>query len=102
IVVNFLAAKFFAMAGDHKSDINAKGAYVHLMADAGVSLGVVVAGLLTMLTKWFWLDPVVSIIIGIVIIVSSRSEEHTSELQSRFVLVCRLLLEKKNMHRSQH
>lgn len=71
IAVNFLAAKFFAMAGDHKLDINAKGAYVHLMADAGVSLGVVIAGLLTMLTKWYWLDPVVSIIIGIVIIVSS-------------------------------
>jgi cobalt-zinc-cadmium efflux system protein len=71
IVINFLAAKFFAMAGDHEHDINAKGAYVHLLADAGVSFGVVLSGLLTFLTDWYWLDPVVSILIGVVIIVSS-------------------------------
>ena len=71
IIVNFLAAKFFALAGDHEHDINAKGAYVHLLADAGVSFGVVLSGLLTLLTDWYWLDPVVSILIGIVIIISS-------------------------------
>src|SRR3712207_8146918 len=35
-------------------------------------------------------------------VAAGRSEEHTSELQSRQYLVCRLLLEKKNQHRSLH
>ncbi|HEY4399336.1 MAG TPA: cation diffusion facilitator family transporter [Lactobacillaceae bacterium] len=68
IIVNFVAARFFS---HDKDDLNARGAYVHLLADAGVSVGVVVSGLLIKLTDWYWLDPVVSLLIGLIIIVTS-------------------------------
>jgi cobalt-zinc-cadmium efflux system protein len=71
IAVNFIAARLFAKSGQSEHDLNARGAYIHLLADAGVSVGVVVSGLLIGLTGWNWLDPVVSILIGVVIIVSS-------------------------------
>jgi cobalt-zinc-cadmium efflux system protein len=51
-----------------KSDLNIRGAFLHLTADAAVSLGVVVAGGVILLTGWNWLDPTVSIAISAVII----------------------------------
>jgi cobalt-zinc-cadmium efflux system protein len=48
------------MAGQ-KRDLNVRGAFLHMAADAAVSLGVVVAGGLILLTGWNWLDPTVSI-----------------------------------------
>jgi cobalt-zinc-cadmium efflux system protein len=54
-----------------KSDLNVKGAFLHMAADAGVSAGVVVAGLLITLTGWRWLDPVTSLLIVAVITIST-------------------------------
>ena len=71
IVINFLSAYFFAKSGQQEHDLNAKEAYIHLLADAGVSVGVVVSGVLIAFTGWNWIDPIVSVIIGIVIVVSS-------------------------------
>lgn len=71
IVINFLSAYFFAKSGQQEHDLNAKGAYIHLLADAGVSVGVVVSGVLIAFTGWNWIDPIVSVIIGIVIVISS-------------------------------
>ncbi|MBZ5941404.1 cation transporter [Weissella cibaria] len=71
ILVNFLAAHFFAKSGQQEHDLNARGAYIHLLADAGVSVGVVISGVLIALTGWNWIDPLVSALIGIVIVVSS-------------------------------
>ena len=71
IVINFLSAYFFAKSGQQEHDLNAKGAYIHLLADAGVSVGVVVSGVLIAFTGWNWIDPIVSVLIGIVIVVSS-------------------------------
>jgi Co/Zn/Cd efflux system component len=51
-----------------KDDLNIKGAFLHMAADAGVSLGVVVAGLLINLTGIQWIDPVMSFIIILVIL----------------------------------
>lgn len=65
IVINGITAWLFA-SGSH--DINVRGAFLHMVADALVSAGVVVAGLLILMTGWLWLDPVVSIAIGIIII----------------------------------
>ena len=48
---------------DRKSDLNVRGAYLHMAADAGVSLGVAVAGVGMLLTGWTWLDPGVSLLI---------------------------------------
>jgi cobalt-zinc-cadmium efflux system protein len=71
IIINFVAARLFAQSGQHQHDLNARGAYLHLMADAGVSFGVLVSGLLVYLTEWRWLDPLVSIVIGCVIVWTS-------------------------------
>ncbi len=69
IVINFVSARMFFK--QKESDINLKAAYLHLMSDAVVSLGIVVGGILIFYFKWFWLDPLISIIIAIVILVST-------------------------------
>jgi cobalt-zinc-cadmium efflux system protein len=51
-----------------KDDLNIQGAYLHMAADAAVSLGVVIAGVIISLTGWFWADPVVSLMIVAVIL----------------------------------
>ena len=66
IVVNAVTAWMFA-AG-RKGDINIRGAYLHMAADAAVSLGVVLAALVMMVTGWAWLDPAVSLVISAVIV----------------------------------
>ena len=65
IAVNAFTAWLF-MRGS-KNDLNVRGAYLHMVADAAVSLGVVIAAVLMRYTNWWWLDPVVSIIIALVI-----------------------------------
>ncbi len=66
IVVNAWTAWLFM--GGQKQDINLRGAYLHMAADAAVSVGVVVAALAIRFTGWLWLDPVTSIAIAVVII----------------------------------
>ena len=69
IVVNGGTALLF-MRGRH-GDLNIRGAYLHMAADAGVSAGVVVAALLIMLTGWLWVDPAISLVIAAVVLASS-------------------------------
>jgi len=66
VVINTVTALLF-MKGQ-KGDLNIRGAFLHMAADAGVSLGVVVAGLLIMLTGQLWIDPVTSFLIIVVIL----------------------------------
>jgi cobalt-zinc-cadmium efflux system protein len=49
-------------------DLNIRGAYLHMLADAAVSAGVVVGGAIILLTGWGWIDPVVSLVISAVIV----------------------------------
>lgn len=65
MVLNGVTAWLFA-GGVH--DLNVRGAYLHMLADAAVSAGVVVAGGLVLLTGWLWLDPLVSLVINAVIV----------------------------------
>jgi cobalt-zinc-cadmium efflux system protein len=65
IVVNGLTAWLF-MAGQ-KGDLNVRGAFLHMAADAAVSLGVVLAALAMRFTGWLWLDPAVSLAVVAVI-----------------------------------
>lgn len=67
-VINLGTALLF-MKSQH--DLNAKGAYLHMMADAGVSLGVVVAGAVILATGWSVVDPLVSLVIVVVILWST-------------------------------
>lgn len=69
IVVNGLSAWLFFKGS--KGDLNIRGAYLHMAADAAVSLGVVVAGVVMLVTGWYWLDPVISLVIVTVILVGT-------------------------------
>jgi cobalt-zinc-cadmium efflux system protein len=69
IVINTATALLF-MRG-RKTDLNIRGAFMHMAADALVSAGVVVAGALTLWMGWTWLDPVVSLVIALVILLGT-------------------------------
>ena len=66
IAINTATALMF-MSG-RKGDLNIRGAYLHMAADAAVSAGVVVAGFLILWTSWTWIDPAVSL--GIVVVIA--------------------------------
>lgn len=71
ILINGFTAMLFARG--RKDDINIEGAYLHMAADAAVSLGVVVSAALIIWTGWLWLDPVTSLVICVVILGSTTS-----------------------------
>lgn len=66
VVINTFTALLFMKGQKH--DLNIRGAFLHMAADAAVSLGVVVAGLLILFTDKNWIDPVMSFIIIVVIL----------------------------------
>jgi cobalt-zinc-cadmium efflux system protein len=66
VIINTLTALLFLKG--QKNDLNIRGAFLHMAADAGVSLGVVVAGLLIIITGKQWIDPATSLIIIFVIV----------------------------------
>ena len=66
IIVNGVTAWLFARGRAH--DINIQGAFLHMAADAAVSAGVVISGLLILRTGWLWLDPLTSLIIVAIIL----------------------------------
>jgi cobalt-zinc-cadmium efflux system protein len=70
-LVNGGAALLFLKGRKH--DVNLRGAFLHLAADAAVSLGVALAGIAILLTGWLWLDPAVSLAIGAVILLGTWS-----------------------------
>jgi cobalt-zinc-cadmium efflux system protein len=69
IVINTVTALMF-MSG-RKGDLNIRGAFLHMAADAMVSLGVVLAGIAILVTHWVWLDPVVSLVLVAVVVVGT-------------------------------
>jgi len=69
VVINTATALLFATGQKH--DLNIRSAYLHMAADAGISLGVVVAGIAIMLSGWLWLDPLISLLIVLVILVGA-------------------------------
>jgi cobalt-zinc-cadmium efflux system protein len=71
IFINGISALLFFRNKDH--DLNTKGAYLHLMTDALVSLCVVIAGIAIHYTDWQWLDPAVSLAVLLVILISTWS-----------------------------
>lgn len=71
IVINTATALLFMRGREH--DLNIRGAFMHMAADALVSAGVVVAGALTLWMGWVWLDPVVSLLIAGVILAGTAS-----------------------------
>jgi len=66
VIINGITAWLF-MSGS-KGDLNLRGAFLHMAADALVSLGVVIAAALFIWTGWTWLDPAISLVIALVIL----------------------------------
>lgn len=66
ILVN--AGSALLLASGRKGDLNIRGAFLHLIADAAVSAGVVVTGAAILFTGWAWLDPLASLVISAVIV----------------------------------
>jgi cobalt-zinc-cadmium efflux system protein len=69
IVINGATAAMFLSGRKH--DLNIRAAFLHMAADAIVSLGVVLAGLAILLTQWFWLDPAFSLVVSAIIVTST-------------------------------
>ncbi|PKL42987.1 MAG: cation transporter [Candidatus Riflebacteria bacterium HGW-Riflebacteria-1] len=69
IIINTATALLFVSG--RKEDLNIRGAYLHMAADAAVSAGVVVAGIIILYTGWSWVDPVVSLVIAAVILIGT-------------------------------
>ncbi|HEY5993348.1 MAG TPA: cation diffusion facilitator family transporter [Gallionellaceae bacterium] len=65
VAVN-LGTALMLMKG-HRHDINLRGAFLHMLADAAVSVGVIIGGAGMLWTGWLWLDPAISMMIAIVI-----------------------------------
>ena len=66
IAVNGVSA-WLLMAG-RQGDLNVRGAFLHMLGDAAISLGVVAAGAVIFVTGWNWLDPVASLVIAVLIV----------------------------------
>jgi cobalt-zinc-cadmium efflux system protein len=71
VLVNGGAALLFARGRER--DVNRRGAFLHLMADAAVSAAVVVSGVIVWRTGWDWVDPVTSLAVSLLILVSTIS-----------------------------
>jgi cobalt-zinc-cadmium efflux system protein len=69
ILINGLSAWLFVKGS--KGDLNVRAAYLHMLGDAVVSLGVAVAGIAMMFTAWYWLDPIISLIIVTFIVINT-------------------------------
>ncbi|WP_339933695.1 cation diffusion facilitator family transporter [uncultured Brevundimonas sp.] len=68
-VINLATALLFMR--DQHSDLNARGAYLHMMADAAISIGVVIAGAVIWITGWSIIDPLVSVAIVAIILIGT-------------------------------
>lgn len=69
VVINTATALMFMRGGDN--DLNIRGAFLHMAGDALISLGVVVAGVVIMYTGWLWLDPAVSLVIALLVVLGT-------------------------------
>jgi cobalt-zinc-cadmium efflux system protein len=71
VAINGFTAWMFASG--RKGDVNIRAAFSHMAADALVAAGVVAAGAAILVTRWMWLDPVASLVIGVVIVAGTWS-----------------------------
>lgn len=69
IIINFVTAILFLKNKEH--DLNIKSAYLHMMADALVSAGIMIGGIVIYYTQLYWIDPVISLVIVIVILITT-------------------------------
>lgn len=71
VIINTATALLFMGGKEH--DLNIRGAYLHMAADAAISLGVVVGGFIIAVTSWTWIDPMLSLLIAVAIGIATWS-----------------------------
>ena len=76
VLINAFTA--FLFMKDKEKDLNVKGAYLHMAADALVSVGVLVAGIVISRTGWYIIDPIIGLIVAVVIRISTWNLLHDS------------------------
>lgn len=76
VLINAFTA--FLFMKDKEKDLNVKGAYLHIAADALVSVGVLVAGIVISRTGWYIIDPIIGLIVAVVILISTWNLLHDS------------------------
>jgi cobalt-zinc-cadmium efflux system protein len=69
VIINTATA--FLFVADREKDLNIRGAFLHMAADAGVSFGVVLAGIGILTVGWLWIDPVISLIVATIILIGT-------------------------------
>lgn len=69
ILINGITALLFMK--DKERDLNIKSAYLHLMSDAVISLGIVIGGIIIFYTQWYWMDSAISILVAVFILLST-------------------------------
>lgn len=69
VFINFFTALLFFKG--QKQDLNIRGAFLHMAADAAVSLGVVISGMFILFKNWIWIDPIISLVIVAVVLVGT-------------------------------
>ena len=69
ILVNGITT--FLLLKGRKHDLNMRGAFLHMLTDTLVSVGVVISGIIISLKHWLWIDPVISMVIALVILFST-------------------------------
>ena len=76
VLINAFTA--FLFMKDKEKDLNVKGVYLHMAADALVSVGVLVAGIVISRTGWYIIDPIIGLIVAVVILISTWNLLHDS------------------------
>jgi cobalt-zinc-cadmium efflux system protein len=71
LVANLISAWVLSRSGSHEHNLNVRGAFLHVLGDALGSLGAIGAGLIMMFTGWYYADPLISVIIGLLVLFSS-------------------------------
>jgi cobalt-zinc-cadmium efflux system protein len=69
LIVNLFVA--FTLSKHDHDDLNTRAAFLHVLGDALASVGVIAVGVILLFVNWTWLDPLVSVMIGILILFSS-------------------------------
>lgn len=71
LIANLVSAWVLSRGGDHEHNLNMRGALLHVIGDALGSVGAIAAGVTMMYTGWYYADPLVSVIIGALVLFSS-------------------------------
>lgn len=71
LIANLVSAWVLSRGDSHKHNLNVRGALLHVIGDALGSVGAIGAGLIMMYTGWYYADPLVSVVIGILVLLSS-------------------------------